>query len=111
MNEIETIRQEVMPIPDQAKMIIVKDAGSLSRANEFFLIIKALRKKISETCDPVIKKTNEAHKEAIKLKGLVEAPLIVAEQYLNTQVTAYKREQDRLRKEEEERLRQQAIKD
>jgi hypothetical protein len=111
MNEIETVKQEVMSFPDQVKKIIVKDPQSLVKANDFFLTLKALRKKIGDTFDPIIKKANEAHKEAINQKKLIEAPLVVAEQYLNVQVTAYKREQDRKRKEEEEELRQQAIKD
>jgi hypothetical protein len=111
MNEIETVKQEVMSIPDQAKTIIVKDSKSLTMANEFFLTIKALRKKIGDTFNPIIQKANEAHKEAINQKKIIEAPLLVAEQYLNVQVTAYKREQDRIRREEEERLRRQAIKD
>ena len=111
MNEIETVRQEVMSIPDQAKTIVVKDQQSLSTANEFFLTIKALRKKIGDTFDPIIKKANEAHREAINQKKIIEAPLLVAEQYLNTQVTAYKREKDRIRDEEIERNRLQAIKD
>jgi len=109
MNEIETVKKEVTPIPDQAKAIIVKDAQSLIKANEFFLNIKALRKKIADTFDPIIKKANETHKEAINQKKVIEAPLVVAEQYLNTQVTAYKREQDRIRRDEEERLRLEAI--
>lgn len=107
--QVEQVRQEVMPIPDQAKMIIVKDQSTLSRANDFFLTIKALRKKIADTFNPIIQKAHEAHKEALNQKALIEAPLIVAETYLNQQVTTYKREQDRLRADKEERNRLEAL--
>jgi hypothetical protein len=109
INQVEVVRQEVMPIPDQARMIMVRDQGTLLKANEFFLTIKALRKKIAQTFDPIITAAHKTHQEAIAQRKLVEEPLIIAEKYLNGQVTDYKREQDRIRLEEE-RLRQEAIK-
>lgn len=117
MNEIETVQQEVMPIPDQAKIIVVKDQGSLRLANDFFLTIRALRKKIAAVFDPMEKaakeakqKAEESRKTIVAEREKVEAPLILAEKYLNGQVTDYKREQDRIRLEEEEKNRLEAIK-
>ena len=110
ISQVEVVRQEVMPIPDQAKMIVVRDQASLSKANDFYLTIKALRKKIADTFNPIIEKAHAAHKEALNQKALVEAPLILAEKYLNGQVTEYKRKQDRIRAEEEEKNRLEAIK-
>jgi hypothetical protein len=101
---------EVMPIPQRARLIVVSDQRSLEDANLMFLDIKALRKKIADTFDPIIAAAHKAHSEAIAQRKLVEEPLIVAERWLNGQVTDYKREQDRIRAEEEERLRQEAIK-
>jgi hypothetical protein len=109
MEAVESIRNEVMTLPDQARLIMVKDAESMARGNEFFLVIKGLRKKINETFDPIITKAHEAHKEALAQKKKVEEPLIFAERWLNSQMTAYTKEQDRLRRAEEERLRQLAI--
>ena len=102
---VEEIRQEVMSIPEQAKMILVRDAESMAKGNEFFLVIKGIRKKINDTFDPIISKAHEAHKEAINQKKKVEEPLIVAEKWLNAQMTTYKQEQDRIREAEEQRLR------
>lgn len=110
-NQVEIVKNEVLPIPDQAKMIVVKDEGTLSKANEIFLTIKALRKKIGEVFDPIIAKSHAAHKEALAQKTQAEAPLIVAEKYLNGQVTVYHQEMERKRREEEELLRQKAIKE
>jgi hypothetical protein len=110
MNEIEIVQAEVLPIPEQAKMIVVRDQPSLSKANDFFLTIKALRKKISQTFDPIIQKAHEAHKEALNQKAIIEAPLVTAERYLNGQVTAYHQEIEKKRREEEEIARQEAVK-
>lgn len=110
MNEIEVVQAEVLPIPDQAKMIVVRDQPSLSKANDFFLTIKALRGKIAATFDPIIKKAHEAHKEALNQKAIIEAPLVTAEKYLNGQVTAYHQEIEKKRREEEEIARQEAVK-
>lgn len=105
----ETLSQEVMTIPDQAKMILVKDSVSMTRANEFFLVIKGLRKKIADTMDPIIKAAHNAHKIALGKKGELEAPLIAGEKWLSGQMATYYQEQERKRKVEEERLRQEAI--
>jgi len=110
MNEIEVVQAEVLPIPEQAKMIVVRDQPSLSKANEFFLTIKALRAKIAATFDPIIKKAHAAHKEALDQKAIIEAPLVTAEKYLNGQVTAYHQEVEKKRREEQEILRQEAVK-
>ncbi|MBU1067584.1 hypothetical protein KKE60_07330 [Patescibacteria group bacterium] len=110
INPVEQVKNEVIPIPDQAKMIIVKDQGTLAKANDFFLTIKALRKKISDTFDPIISKAHAAHKEALNQKSMVELPLVVAEKYLNGQITAYHQEIEKKRREEQEILRQEAIK-
>ena len=111
MNEIEVVKAEVLPIPQQAQMIVVKDQGSLSKANEFFLVIRGLRKKIADTFDPIISKAHAAHKEALSQKSQIEAPLVVAEKWLNGQVTTYHQEQEKKRREEEELSRQKAIKE
>ena len=110
INQVEVVRQEILPIPEEAKRIIIKDQTSLARANLLFLQIKILRKKIDDTFSPIIQAAHKTHQEAIAQRKLVEEPLIIAEKYLNGQVTDYKREQDRLRAEEEEKNRQEAIK-
>jgi hypothetical protein len=111
INQIEIVQQEVMSVPDRAKLIIVKDQQSLQNANLIFLDIKGLRKKIEEVFSPIIQAAHKTHQEAIAQRKKVEEPLIVAENYLNGQVTDYNREQRRIREEEMEKLRLQAIKE
>ena len=109
--QIEQVRNEVLSVPERAKLITVRDQQSLQNANLIFLDIKALRKKIAETFDPIIQKAHAAHKEALNQKAIVEAPLILAEKYLNGQVTAYHQEIENKRREEEEVARQKAIRE
>lgn len=109
LDPIVAVSREVMPIPDQAKLIMVKDQVSMTKANEMFLVIKGLRKKIADTMDPIIQAAHKTHKEALNQKANLEAPLIAGEKWLNGQMTAYHQEQERIRWAEEERLRQEAI--
>jgi len=118
MNEIETVSKEVMPISEQARMISVIDHPTLVKANDFFLVIRQMRKKIGDVFDPIIEAAKEAKRkadltraEAVRQKEKIEEPLLRAEAYLNGQITDYKRIQDRIREEEEEKLRQKAIKE
>jgi len=109
LDPIQSVSREVIPIPDQAKLIVVKDQASMTRANELFIIIKGLRKKIADTMDPIISAAFHTHKTAVGKKKELEAPLIVGESWLNGQMTAYQQEQERIRRAEEERLRKEAI--
>ena len=118
MNEIETVQREVTPLSEQALMIKVQNQPTLRQANDFFLILRQMRKKIGDVFDPIIEAAKEAKRkadltraEAVRQKEKIEEPLLRAEAYLNGQITDYKREQDKIREEEEEKLRQKAIKE
>jgi hypothetical protein len=117
MIETQEISKECMPIPSQAKMILVKDEPSKCQANEFFLIIRGLRKRIAQTFDPMEKKAKEAKQKAeesrktiVQEREKLEAPLLEGENWINGQLTTYKRIQDEIRAKEQEALRQEAIK-
>ena len=106
---VEVIRAEVTPIPEYAKAIVVIDRESMAQANEFFLEIKKLRKKIADTMDPIIAAAFSTHKTAVAKKKELEAPLVAAEGWLNGQIAVYHERQERIRREEEERLRKLAL--
>jgi hypothetical protein len=115
--DIEVVKAEVMPIPDQAKMIVVKDQESLKKANDFFIIIRALKKKIESVFGPMLKAAQVAKQKAEESRKTIalewekiEAPLNEAETYIGDQIVLYKKEQDKKRLEEEEIARQEAIK-
>jgi hypothetical protein len=107
--EVEVIRQEALTIPERAKLIVIKDQVTMSKANELFLVIKGLRKDLNAKMDPIIASAFSTHKKAVALKKETEAPLLAGETWLNGQMTAYHQEQERIRRAEEDRLRQEAI--
>ena len=102
--EIEVIKSEALTIPEKAKLILVKDAETMAAANSFFLTIKGLRKKIGEALDPLIAANFQAHKVAVAKKKELEAPLVLAEGWLNSQISNYHQEQEKIRRAEENRL-------
>ena len=115
--EIQKVSQGAMTVSEQVKLIRVMDAASMATANDGFLTIRRMRKEIASVFSPMEEKAKEAkraaddsRKEVMKQWEKVEAPLLAAEFYLNGQMSAYKREQDRIRAAEEEGLRQEAIK-
>lgn len=104
--EVEVIKAEVMTIPETARAIVVIDTESMARANNYFLVIKGIRKKIADTMDPIISAAFSTHKVAVAKKKELEAPLITAESWLNGQIAVYHERQEKVRREEENRLRQ-----
>lgn len=109
-DETEVVAKKALTIPEQARAIQVVDAVTYSQAGEILITIKGLRKEIGAAFDPIIKKAHEAHKEAKAQKDKAEAPLIEAENIIKPALAAYDREQERLRREEEERQREIARK-
>lgn len=107
----EEVKQEALTMPDRAKSIAIITAEDYTAAGEFLLGIKAVRKRIDETFDPIIDKAHQAHKEALAQKKKVEAPLIEAEGIIKPKIAEYNSEQERIRKEEERRLAEVARKE
>lgn len=124
MNEIETVQAEeevkgrALPIATEAMAVIVRDQGTLSKANQLYLLIDAGRKEIKDYFGPIVEAWKESKKKADDGRALTlrkwekaEEPLVRARAYLDTQIVDYKRIQDKIREEEEERNRQKAIKE
>lgn len=109
-DETEVVAKKALTIPEQARAVKVVDSETYSQAGEILVTIKGLRKEIGAAFDPIIKKAHEAHKEAKAQKDKAEAPLIEAENIIKPALAAYDREQERLRREEEERQREIARK-
>ena len=111
-NEVAVIENAVLSLPDQARAIsVILDDDQYARAGEVLLRIKALRKQVNEAFDPIIKKTDEAHSEAIARKRKVEAPLVEAEGHLKPRIGVYIEEKERQRREEERALQEKAQKE
>jgi len=116
METVETLNREALTIPYKAKLILVKDETSKAKANDFFLIIKGLRKKIAETFDPMEeaareakRKAEDSRKQIVLQREKIEEPLKLAESHISGQIVRYNQEQERIQREEAERKRQEEI--
>lgn len=105
--ELET---QALSIPEQAKALTIVDPASYEKAGGVLVVIKGLRKRIDETFDPIISKAFAAHKEAKAQKTKVEAPLVVAEDYLKPLMARYNADQEKKRREEEAKAQAEARK-
>lgn len=105
MTQTIELEQKALSIPDQAKGLDIRDNETYQAAGEMLLTIKALRKEINATFDPIISKALAAHREALAQKKKIETPLADAEGIIKPRIAAYQDEQERIRRAEELRLR------
>ena len=111
MDAIKEVTERALTVPEKAQAIIIRSNDDFIKAGEILTAIKSLRKEIDATFDPIIKKAFEAHKEAVAQKKKVDAPLVEAEGIVKPRMAAWNAEQERIRREEEERLREIARKE
>jgi hypothetical protein len=109
-SEVKEVTTLALSIPEQARQIVIKTVDDYARAGEIMMTIKAIRKKITETFKPIKQKMDAAKQEVLDQERAADAPLKEAEQLLSPQIIAWNREQERLRQEEENRLREEARK-
>ena len=99
----EEIERQVPALVDQAAAIIVRDQETLTRANDFSIAVKRLRREIEETFDPIIEAAHRAHKVALDKKRKYIEPVDSAERTVKAKIGSYLDEQERIRKEAERR--------
>lgn len=111
---METISSEAiskaLTIPDKAKIIKIIDNITYQQACSILLVIKDIRKEIENTFKPIKQKMDIAKKEVLDQEKKADMPLQEAEKYLKPQISTYLAEQEKIRKLEEERLREEARK-
>jgi hypothetical protein len=94
--------------PQQANALVIATPETYVEAGEMLKGIKALRKEIDATFDPIIKAAHAAHVEANGQKKRAELPLAEAETILKKGLVRYDAEQEQLRRAEELRLQELA---
>lgn len=93
-------------VVDRALLVTVTDAPSLSRATDLLLGIRDLQTAVIEKLKPWTTAAHNAHKALTTFRDGFTSRLTLADRHLVGQVNAYKRrEEDRLRAEQEERDR------
>ena len=84
----------------------VSDLETANQAGLYLGVIGDLRKKISETFDPIINAAHLTHRKAIEKKKQFDTPLETAERTLKSQLASWKIAEDRRR--ERARLEREA---
>lgn len=108
--EIIEVNTLALSVPDQAKQIVIASNEDYVRAGELLLRIKEIRKKIENTFKPIKQKMDAAKKEVLDQERAADAPLVEAEGIIKPRIAAWNAEQERIRKAEEDRLREEARK-
>lgn len=103
-----SVVQERAAIVDRANTLTVSTAGDAQDAAELLRGIKTVRARISDLLDESIKKAHEAHKVVLDAKRRAESPLAVAEMTIKRKLSDWTTEQERVRRQEEARLRELA---
>jgi len=109
--EVKEVTTLALSVPDQAKQISIASNDDYVRAGELLLVIKEIRKKIENTFKPIKQKMDAAKKEVLDQERLADAPLIEAEGIIKPLISAWCAEQEKIRQEEERRLREIARKE
>ena len=100
----DEVTKEVTTVEGQAKALKIVDAASYITAGELWKSIKALRAKVADTFDDLIKAAHLAHKKAVEKKRLHDDPLDAAERMVKRAMSDYEAAQEAIRKAEEARL-------
>ncbi|MFA5158726.1 MAG: hypothetical protein WC451_06110 [Patescibacteria group bacterium] len=109
--EIIEVNTLALSVPEQAKQIVkIINNDDYTRAGQILLTIKEIRKKIENTFKPIKQKMDAAKKEVLDQEKLADKPLAEAESYIKPLIAQYNAEQERIRQEEENRLREIARK-
>jgi hypothetical protein len=108
--EVKEVTTLALSVPEQARQIQIKSHADYTRASELIMTIKAIRKKITETFKPIKQKMDAAKQEVLDQEKAADKPLREAEDILSPQIITWNREQEKIRQEEEARLREIARK-
>jgi len=87
--EALAVRQEALTLSEKARGMEVTDQPSYDVATHFLKTIKAMRKKVADHDDPIIKSIRQSLETARDTKKEAEAPLIEAETMLKSRLIAF----------------------
>jgi hypothetical protein len=107
-NEVEV---KALSIVDQAKAVKVVDVESYEYAGELWKGIGDMIKEVKATFDPICDAANKAHKAATAKRAAYLDPLESVFKSVKKLMSDYDLEQERVRREAEEKLREQARKE
>jgi len=106
----EAIAKDITTVETMAASIIVTSNEVYSQAGEMLITVKKVKKTIEEYFKPLKTAAYTSWKQICTRENEELEKLTPAINHLNKQMTAWNIEQEKIRKAEEERLRQEAFK-
>jgi hypothetical protein len=110
MTDLSVIEKKIDPQVHDANTLAVQSQDDMIMANAMLQGIKAIKKEINESCDPIIKAAHDTHKKAVAQKKVFMEPLDRAEGVIKGKIGGYLDYLDAERRKEEARLREKAEK-
>ena len=108
--EIIEIETQSLTIPERATTLRIIDVETYSRAGEFWKEIRAIRAKVADSFNPLIKHAHALHKATLAKKEEIDKPLENAERFIKSSMNIWNVEQERIRIAEQRRLEEIALK-
>lgn len=100
--------KEVSLIERQASSVVIATDLDFSKAGELTKQVKEMQKQVTDYWEPMRKSTYEAYTAVNAHKKQMLDPLASAEKILKQKLSAYSKEQERIRREQEEAKRRAA---
>lgn len=100
--------KEVSLIEQQAGEVVIASDDDFARAGELTKQVKEMQKQVTDYWEPMRKSTYEAYTAVNAHKKQMLDPLASAEKILKQKMGAYTKEQERIRREQEEARRRAA---
>lgn len=102
------VREQSIGVVARANEMVVANSDDYQLAADLLRSIKTVRDNIAATFDEPIKAAHMAHKSMLEAKKKHEAPLSMAEVVVKGKMSRWTTEQERIRREQEAQLREQA---
>lgn len=110
MTEIKSeVEQKALALPDQVRVIVVKDDETLERAGRAKVYCRTIRKGIVEDYKPQKAAAKETHRLICEREKKALEPVEIAERYISGQITSYMAVLAQRRREAEQRERERRI--
>ena len=108
--EATEVEQKALTVPDQAKALTVSTNEQYEQGEGLLATCKQLETEIHAAFDGIVDKAHQAHKEAVAQRKKYLDPIEEGRRILKGKMIAYQDTQERIRREEQARLEQEARK-
>jgi len=109
--EPREVTTRALSIIDQGRAVVIRSAVDYKAAGELWITIKGIMKQADDAFDPIVSKTNQAHKEAVAQKAKIYNPLKEVYVFVKSAMSKWDDEQTRIRLAEQRRLEEIARKE